>query len=245
MAPKKATQEATDTMAADITAMSIKLTSLVEKMESMENLLKSTQKENSKLNDQVQNQAEEISYLKDRLNDREQYARSWSIRCLNMPLSKDKETDPRHVMHTVYKELLHPILTGAQENGDITTIPSCEELVEMAHILPARKEGNKPIILRFYSRYMRSLIFKHRKNFAPRDTRTPNSGTGTDKPPRMKYSFFEDLSRETYAKLSEIKGLPDVLSAWTVSGSIRFKTKNSDTVYKVKSLSDTYESLVE
>ena len=71
------------------------------------------------------------------------------------------------VMHTVYDTLLKHILDGAVENGEIPSVPNCEDLIEMAHILPAKKDCNKPIIVRFYSRFMRSLVFCFRKNFAP------------------------------------------------------------------------------
>ena len=101
----------------------------------------------------------------------------------------------------------------------------------MAHILPAKKDSNKPVIVRFYSRFMRSLVFRYRKNFAPREEKTAGPSGGAVKAPKMKYSFFEDLSKETYAKLTEIKREPEVQSAWTVSGSIRFKTKNSERLY--------------
>ena len=239
-----------DSLTAEIASLSTQMVTLIEKMDKMEQLLSATQTENSKLRDQVQTQSEEILYLKDCLNDREQYARSWSIRCLNIPLQKDQETNPRYVMQEVYKELLLPILKGAVEKGDIPVVPTCYELLEMAHILPGKKGDKKPIIARFYSRYMRSLIFRYRKDFAPRETQTATRASGAEqsgsgsRPPRMRYSFFEDLTRGTYAKLQEIKSVPEVQSAWTVSGTIRFKVKDSETVYKVSSLTDSVASIM-
>ena len=78
----------------------------------------------------------------------------------------------------------------------------------MAHILPAKKDCNKPIIVRFYSRFMRSLVFRFNKNFAPREEKVAGPRGETEKIPRMKYSFFEYLSKETFAKLTEIKREP-------------------------------------
>lgn len=234
-----------DSLAADIATMSGQLTSLIDKMDKMEKLLTATQSENTKLKDLVMNQSEEILVLKDRLNDREQYARSWSIRCLNIPLLKEQETDPRYVMQQVYSELLQPILKGAVEKGDIPVIPTCCELLEMAHILPA-KGDRKPVIVRFYSRFMRSLVFRYRKDYAPRDQQAAGAHSGKDRarPTKMKYSFFEDLTKGTYKKLMEIKEEEEVQSAWTVSGIIRFKVKDSDTIYKVSSLSTSYTDII-
>ena len=240
-----AAKKAMDNLTADISVMSEKLSCLMEKMENMEKLLTTTQAENLKLGEVVKNQAEEIIYLKDRINDREQYARSWSIRCLNIPLDKERESDTRYVMQQVYDVLLKPILNGAVENDEIPAVPSCDNLIEMAHILPAKKDSNKPVIVRFYSRFMRSLVFRHRKNFAPREEKAAVPQGGANKVPRMLYSFFEDLSKETYAKLTEIKREPEVQSAWTVSGSIRFKIKNSEQIFKVQSLSESFADIVE
>ena len=61
----------------------------------------------------------------------------------------------------------------------------------------------------------------------------------------MLYPFYEDLTRATFKQLQAIKAREDVSSAWTVSGVIRFKVKDSDTVYKVSSLWDTVDSLTE
>ena len=232
MAPKA--NSAMDNLTAEIVRMAAKMTAMMEKMDNMEKLLSATQAENTKLKDMVQTQADEILDLKDRLNDREQYARSWSIRCLNIPLLKEQENNPRYVMQQVFNELLLPILKGAVEKGDIPSAPSCCEIIEMAHILPGKKGEKRPVIVRFYSRYMRSLIFRHRRDFAPREeppaVRTSQPASQPARAPRMRYSFFEDLTRGTYAKLTEIKNVPEVQSAWTVSGTIRFKVRDSETV---------------
>ena len=68
-----AKQKAIDNMAIDISAMSAKMSTIMEKMVNMENLL------TIKLGEVVKNQAAEITTLKDRINDHEQYARSWSM----------------------------------------------------------------------------------------------------------------------------------------------------------------------
>jgi hypothetical protein len=71
-------------------------------------------------------------------------------------------------MESLYKELVVPILEGARASGEISTIPLCDNILEVAHILPG-KTAKKPIIARFHSRYWRSLLFKYRRDHAPRE----------------------------------------------------------------------------
>ena len=62
---------------------------------------------------------------------------------------------------------------------------------------------------------------------------------------RSKYAVFEDLSPANHAILrSFADDKKRVKSVWSFGGQIRFKTHDSDTVYKIKSITDTYESLV-
>ena len=225
--------------------MSNKLTYLTVKIDAMEAALQAMKREKEDLLSKVQDQANEIAELRNNLNEREQYARSWSMRCLNIPVPSDSETDTRLVMQLVYDLLIRPILEGAMSKESISQIPSCDSLLETAHILPG-KASAKPVIARFYSRYWRNLVFRHRRDFAPREQAAPSTNTrSSGKPaPRMKYPFFEDLTRASFDKLKAIKQHEDVSSAWTVNGTIRFKVQGNETVFRVSSLSDTVESIV-
>ena len=105
-----------------------KLTILTEKVTEMEASLRAANSENEKLRTTLTNQADEIAQLKDSLNEREQYARSWSMRILNIQLQPGSESDTQLVMDTIYQQLLLPILEGAKESKEIHTIPSHEKL---------------------------------------------------------------------------------------------------------------------
>jgi hypothetical protein len=220
--------------------MNEKLSALIEQVRTLSDNLKALKRENSELKETVNQQADEIAELRNEINDRELHARSWSIRVNNISVPQDQETDNRKVMMTVYKELVAPILAGAKEKGDIAVIPSCDDLIEVAHILPG-KNTRKPIIVRFFSRYWRSLLFKHRKDCAPREA----AAAGSDRPGRMKYPFYEDLTRASFKQLKGIQADERVTAAWTVSGNIRFKVENSDKVFKVSNIYDTVDDLIE
>ena len=81
--------------------MNSKLSALIEKFELLEASLVAVTREKEKLKATVAEQAEEIVDLCNSLNEREQYARSWSMRILNIPVPKDSETDTRLVMQAV------------------------------------------------------------------------------------------------------------------------------------------------
>ena len=229
--------------------MNSKLSALIEKFELLEASLVSVTREKEALKVTVAEQANELAELRNSLNEREQYARSWSMRILNIPVHKDNESDTRHVMQAVYDHLIQPILEGVRANGDIGNVPDCDALLETAHILPGKGDGPKPVIARFYSRYWRNLVFRNRKDFAPREpssatTATTNTRNGQPRTARMRFPFFEDLTKATFTKLSAIKQQEGVLSAWTVNGSIRFKLKDNNFIYRVTKLQESFEDII-
>ena len=229
--------------------MNSKLSALIEKFELLEASLVSVTREKEALKVTVAEQANELAELRNSLNECEQYARSWSMRILNIPVLKDNESDTRHVMQAVYDHLIQPILEGARAKRDIDNVPDCDALLETAHILPGKGDGPKPVIARFYSRYWRNLVFRNRKDFAPREpssatTATTNTRNGQPRTARMRFPFFEDLTKATFTKLSAIKQQEGVLSAWTVNGSIRFKLKDNNFIYRVTKLQESFEDII-
>ena len=78
--------------------MNTKLSALIAKFEALESALLSVTTENETLKCTVAEQAEELAELRNSLNDREQYARNWSMRILNLEIPKESEVDTRFVM---------------------------------------------------------------------------------------------------------------------------------------------------
>lgn len=221
-----------------------KINYLTEKMESMEAALITVTREKEDLQQKVDSQAHDIAELRNGLNDREQYARNWSMRCLNIPIPAGSESDTKVVMNCVYESLLLPILEGAKSTGTIDSIPKCEALLEMAHILPGKTEA-KPVICRFYSRFWRNLVFRHRKAYAPREQPATNSGAGRGgRTARLRFPFYEDLTKATFAKLKYIKQQEGVMAAWTVNGTIKFRIADNETIYRVGNINESFEDIV-
>ena len=96
------------------------------------------------------------------------------------------------------------------------------------HVLHAY-EGIKPILVRFLVRDMRGLVFKHMKEYAPRDRASTPDRTGR----YFTFPIFEDLTVMTFTKMRAIAAHPDVTACWSNRGQLRFKLTNSENVRKV------------
>jgi hypothetical protein len=170
----------------------------------------------------------------------DQYNRSWSVRVTELPLSPEEEANPFRLAEMVYEKVFLPILRGALDKDLIPKIPSCEQLLERAHVLPAPKPGaTKPIICRFLNRDYRSVCFRLKKDFA---TRTPSDSS--DKRPRYAHPFYEDLSAVTFKKMKEIQADPRVESCWSINGQLRYKLTGSDVIKRVNQVLDPIDSII-
>lgn len=240
MPPKKNTVEVVE----EVTMKDLltELTAIRQKLEKVEGLETKIDQLTTKLdamNAENIKLKQTIEELQVGLDAVERHQRSWSVRVLNIPLTTEEERDPRHTMEKVYSVLFQPILEGARESGEIREVPSCEQLLETAHVLPGRPGSSKPVIVRFTKRGFKSLCFRYRKNYAP-----TACARGDPDRERQSYPFFDDLTRTAAHKLAEIKASDRVQSAWTINGQIRYKLKDSNTVKKVKSVFDSLETIL-
>ena len=204
----------------------------------LENMLETSYAENNILKASLEHRDKQIGALELKINSLEQYNRSWSIRVNGLALTSEEEKCAETVKRKVYNSLLLPILNGAVDSGDLEEVPTVDSLLENAHVLPS-KDGPKPVIVRFFVRGMKGLVFRHRKEFAPKA-----APTTADRPGRYLYPFYEDLTRLTFTKMRAIKAHPDVESCWSVGGQLRFKLKGSIIVKKVANVTDSVENIV-
>jgi len=120
---------------------------LSEQLSNIEGSMKTLAADNIDMKKNIRIITEDISSLQNNQNRMDQYNRSWSVRITELPTTAEEESDPFHLVNSVYEKVFLPILTGAREKNIIPRIPSCEQLLERAHVLPASKAGaTKPII---------------------------------------------------------------------------------------------------
>ena len=145
------------------------------KMDKMEAKLSDSLEANRKLQNELREKTKVIedlqssySGLENKLNNMEQYNRSWSVRISNVPLSNEEEKSPILLREKVYQLVFLPILSGAVASGELPCIPLACDLLEMVHILPSKPGTHKPIIVRFRDRILRSTCLRLKKSFATR-----------------------------------------------------------------------------
>jgi hypothetical protein len=215
------------------------LESLPAKLAKMEKLLTKVNEENEVLRKSMQFKEEQVNSLTLKLNALEQHNCSWSIRVSNLPIPNELETDNQAVMKVVYNTLLRPILDGAASNGVIPAVPTVENTIEYAHILPARNGAKKPVIVRFHDRRIRDAVFAYKREFAPR-----SQSSSADPPGGYLYPFFEDLTKLNFVKMRAIAAHENVSACWSSRGTLKFKLKNCDTVRSVKNVLETVENII-
>ena len=162
MAPKSPKKNMMEETIADMAKQLKTLTTTIQgnntRMDSLEMLIKGLSAENKDLKKELVARDEEIFDLKSRINNMDQRHRSWSTRIFNIPLSKEEEGDNFQVMQAVYNNALLPILRGAVASKILSTVPTCEQVLETAHVLPGAADKPKPIIARFFSRNIRAIV---------------------------------------------------------------------------------------
>jgi hypothetical protein len=213
--------------------------SLDSTVKSLDETVKTLVTENISLKEDIAKRDDQIRQLSEQVNRLDQAARSSSLRILGLPLTT--QTPIAKIHETVYNEILLPTLEAAKQNGDISpqAILPPHFLIVNVFANPSKKASDSsPVILKLRSEYIRSLVFKYKKTALPTITDISSNRV------RNKYSIFKDLAPATHATFRSFAEDIRVKSAWSYSGQIRFKTHDSDTVYKVKFLTDTFDTLV-
>ena len=105
------------------------------------------------------------------------------------------------------------------------------------------------MIVQFFVRDMRSLVFRFKKEFAPRVREESVQAAASrrpaaDGPGRYRYPFFEDLTSVNFKKMRAIADHPSVEACWSSRGQLRYKLKGSTTVKKVANVLGTVKSIL-
>jgi hypothetical protein len=219
--------------------------SYAHRFDKLEGMLAEAKKENVALKKTVEDRDKEITRLNEKLNDLEQYGRLWSVRILDLELPKEDLNIPERVMVHVYRKALLPILQGAKDKGLINSIPAVEELLETAHILPAKPDTVNPIIARFYTRNIRNMVLRLKRDHAPRHSPDSRPSRGEFlRPGKFLYPIYEDLTRVNFHKMRALAQHEHVESCWTVNGALKYKLKNNTNIFRVKSVFMSVEDIL-
>ena len=218
------------------------------RFEKLESILAATRNENADLKNKLLNKDSEILELKTRINNVEQHSRSSCIRIFKLVIEGD-EKDPIVVAHEVYHKLLGPILQGAVEMKRLRYLPTVEQCIITAHILPGKENKTKPILVRLVSGHMRTLIMQLKKDYAPKSAasapKSPAlSSPGKPRPPPQLYSVFEDMTRDAFQLMRALSSHERVQSCWCSGGQLRFRLVDSEIIMRVQSIYDPIEKII-
>ena len=190
----------------------------------------------------------EIKEVQANVNDREQYARSWSVRINGLSVSQEEEEKlgkDRAAMKKAYDKVLKPILLAAKEEGALETVPtSYYNLLENGHKLsysqrPGAKAAGPPaIIVRFSSRLMRNTVLRYKRRFMPSPT-TAEVAAGISR-----YSIHEDLTKVNHSLLRGLIADSRFAKCWSVDGKLRF-TLAADSSNRVHYVGSVHQSIDE
>jgi len=177
-----------------------------------------------------------ITRQQDQINTCEQSIRSSSLRILGLPLVKDAPASI--ILNTVFDLIVQPILEHAKLKGDLEGYPSRRFIIESAFCIPAKNPASCPVIVKLSSTFIRSLIFQYKNDVLPK------SLDAITKRNRHTFAIYEDLTSANFAHMRTLTEDPRTTSIWTYNGQIKFRTKDTDSIYRVRSLTDTVDSIL-
>ena len=221
------------------------------RFEKLEAILAATRDENADLKTKLLNRDCEILELKTRINNVEQHSRSSCIRIFKLQIDGD-EKDPIVVAQEVYHKLLGPIFQGAVEMKRFRYLPTADQCIVTAHILPGKDNKIKPILVRLVSGHIRTLIMQLKKDFAPKApllksaaSKAPAPGAaGSPRPPPQLYSVFEDMTKDAFQLMRALSSHERVHSCWCSGGQLRFRLVDNENIMKVQSIYDSIEKII-
>ena len=175
----------------------------------------------------------DVKYLKDLVNSREQQSRDSTIRIFNFPGS-DAETN---LTNKVYDKLLKPILAAAKQKGDLATLPqvgtTIEDIYRAGKFAAGANKPPPPIVVKLTSTTIRLALLRNKRLNTP----PPQEGG-------KRMTIAEDLTPPTYKKYRELLSDDRVEKGWTINGSIFIVKKSDKSVIRVRSAYDSIDQIL-
>ena len=258
-----------ESLSARITANESELSSLSKAMSDLQDVNTELQKEMKEVKDDLQSRPskadfdalknklssfekehilpfkKELETVKEGVDTREQASRNYCVRIngLLVPGAQAKnisEYDHAKLCMAAVHEMIQPVLIKKKDSIAFS-IEKPSDYIETAHVLPIPKSGNymcPPIFVRFKNRNLRNLILAN-KNFA--QLRKIDSEKGT-----KNYRIVADLTKRRYAIMQQLIRSEKFVKVWHLDGkTIKFVTKKSEKVFKVKMFEHTPNEIIE
>jgi hypothetical protein len=212
--------------------------SQLAKIDTLEKSISTLIAENVAFHEEIREKDKIIEQLSEKVNKLDQSLCSNSIRIHGLSITSS--TPASGVPGIVYKEIIMPIMDTAKQNGDNppSYTPNIHFTLVNVFALPSKKSSTAPVVVKFYSEFIRNLVLKHKRATI---LTAPNPTSNCFHPI---YSIYEYLTASNHSLLHSFADDSRVKSVWSFSSQIRFKTHQNETVYRATSLSDTFNKLV-
>lgn len=181
-------------------------------------------------------------------NNREQYARNWTLRVYGVAV-KQQDIDDLGLdvacMIAVYDRILHPVLLKASKKV-LPEIPPWYILLENAHFIgkAVKSKTNdaiylpRPIIIRFTKRWQRNLFLKLKKEHMP-------SPTMAEQVQGIEFfSASPDLTKLNYSVKKNLSKDSRVAKVWSLDGRIKYTLVGNTFVYTVECVLDSINKII-
>lgn len=222
-------------MEAAINALCGKVDTLITKVDSMEAAIRELKTENAALRADLSQKDAVIAVLKDQVNNLEQFNRTSTVRVIGLPVTRASASG--QVNRAVYENLIVPVFQGAVEKGELAVVPPNTAVIEAAYTIPSRADTSV-VILKFSSVLYRNVFFRYKKEY---EQKTSIEGSTRERP---KFPVYEDMTAANNMQFKAFKQHERTTAVWTYGGQIKFRIENSERIYKVRSLSDTVDSII-
>jgi len=222
---------------AKLDIMGAQLTAQLAKSEQLETSITNLRADMAVVVNASAKKDEIISRHSEQINNCEQALRSTSIRILGLPVKKDDNA--MSILNTVYDTILHPVLVAAEQKGELDApFPSRRFLIDSAFAIPAKNPASCPVIVKFSSAFVRNLVFSYKNDSLPK---MPDPISHRMRP---KFAIYEDLTPANFAHLRSLTEDPRTTTIWTFNGMVKFRVKDSEVIYRSRSLTDTVDSIL-
>jgi hypothetical protein len=222
---------------AKLDIMGAQLTAQLAKSEQLETSITNLRADMAVVVNASAKKDEIISRHTEQINNCEQALRSTSIRILGLPVKKDDNA--MSILNTVYDTILHPVLVAAEQKGELDApFPSRRFLIDSAFAIPAKNPASCPVIVKFSSAFVRNLVFSYKNDSLPK---MPDPISHRMRP---KFAIYEDLTPANFAHLRSLTEDPRTTTIWTFNGMVKFRVKDSEVIYRSRSLTDTVDSIL-
>jgi hypothetical protein len=205
-------------------------------------MLADSQAKVAQLETKVSTLEKEVKRLKEASNDRDQAAKSCSLRLFGYATTEEETSSDggRIFKNKLYDRIIKPCLNTAKTNGELQSVPQFATAIEKIYCVGKSTNNARPapIIITFASEAFRMAVLRNKRSSLPTPL-VPERDAGI-----RRYMLVEDLTPANYNMLKQLHNCEEIKKVWSIDGRIRSKKRGQNNVCKVKSVFDPIDTVL-